>query len=216
MSRSLHATDEPIDPAPTGRTRERFGDFTPDFDRPPAAVRGTLTVTVRQAPADLGHASTIRAQWQVDDPRTGLPRAVELTGTVDWSTGSIRLTGTLGAGPESGAGHSGRSEAPVRPGSEPGVAGRLGLTRREREVAALLARGEPNAVVAERLGISPHTARRHTESVMLKLGARTRGQVGAILHGDVAAPRWHSALGHATEPALRRAETSHSSGDGRR
>lgn len=53
----------------------------------------------------------------------------------------------------------------------------FGLTRREREVARLLARGLSNREVAEALGISPHTARRHTESVMRKLGVASRMQV---------------------------------------
>lgn len=51
---------------------------------------------------------------------------------------------------------------------------RYGLTRREAEVALLLAEGYANAEIAERLFISPHTARRHTEQVFGKLGLNTR------------------------------------------
>ncbi|HYE57556.1 MAG TPA: LuxR C-terminal-related transcriptional regulator, partial [Rhodothermales bacterium] len=59
--------------------------------------------------------------------------------------------------------------------------GRFGLTRREAEVALLLAEGLPNDDLAERLFISPHTARRHTERVLAKLNVGTRGAVARRL-----------------------------------
>lgn len=58
---------------------------------------------------------------------------------------------------------------------------RFGLTGRQAEVAQLLAEGMSNDELAERLGISPHTARNHTEHVMRKLGVGTRARVGAVL-----------------------------------
>ena len=51
---------------------------------------------------------------------------------------------------------------------------RHGLTRREAEVALLLAEGASNADLAARLFISPHTARHHTEQVFGKLGLTSR------------------------------------------
>ncbi|HEX6587896.1 MAG TPA: helix-turn-helix transcriptional regulator [Longimicrobiales bacterium] len=51
------------------------------------------------------------------------------------------------------------------------------LTKSEARVAVLIASGLPNADIAERLCISPHTARRHTERVLLKLGVRSRAEV---------------------------------------
>lgn len=51
---------------------------------------------------------------------------------------------------------------------------RYGLTRREAEVALLLAEGLSNDQLAERLFISPHTARRHTEQVLAKLELNSR------------------------------------------
>lgn len=56
-----------------------------------------------------------------------------------------------------------------------------GLSPREAEVAILLAEGLPNDALALRLAISPHTARRHTESVMRKLLVESRAGVGARL-----------------------------------
>jgi DNA-binding CsgD family transcriptional regulator len=67
-----------------------------------------------------------------------------------------------------------------------GIAGRLqneyGLTAREVEVARLLAQGLANSAVAQRLGISPHTARHHTQRVLVKLGVHSRAAAAARLH----------------------------------
>jgi DNA-binding NarL/FixJ family response regulator len=56
-----------------------------------------------------------------------------------------------------------------------------GLTPREVEVAMLIAEGCSNSVVARRLGISPHTARHHTQRVLGKLGVHSRAEAGARL-----------------------------------
>ena len=55
----------------------------------------------------------------------------------------------------------------------------LGLTAREREVAALLARGLTNRQIGEVLVISEGTARLHVKHVLHKLGFATRAQVAA-------------------------------------
>jgi DNA-binding CsgD family transcriptional regulator len=56
-----------------------------------------------------------------------------------------------------------------------------GMTPREVEVAMLIAEGCSNSTVARRLGISPHTARHHTQRVLGKLGVHSRAQAGARL-----------------------------------
>jgi two-component system, NarL family, nitrate/nitrite response regulator NarL len=48
------------------------------------------------------------------------------------------------------------------------------LTPRELEVVQLLAQGLSNRRIAERLGISEHTAKFHVNSIVGKLGAQTR------------------------------------------
>jgi len=48
------------------------------------------------------------------------------------------------------------------------------LTRREREVLDLVADGLSNKLIAEKLGVSEHTAKFHLRSIMDKLGADTR------------------------------------------
>ena len=64
-------------------------------------------------------------------------------------------------------------------GMGPAVAGPDALTRREREVVALLAEGLSNAEVAARLFISPKTAAVHVSNVLAKLEMSSRTEVAA-------------------------------------
>jgi DNA-binding CsgD family transcriptional regulator len=59
---------------------------------------------------------------------------------------------------------------------------RFGLTAAESRVALLLAEGLDNRAIALALEISWHTARRHTEKVIRKLGVPNRGHVGVALY----------------------------------
>ena len=59
--------------------------------------------------------------------------------------------------------------------------GRLGLTRREAQVARLLARRATNREIADQLDMSPHTVRHHAENVFAKLGVHSRRAVRARL-----------------------------------
>ena len=61
---------------------------------------------------------------------------------------------------------------------------RFGLTAREIRVAREIADGFRNDALAARLGISPHTARRHTERVLDKLGIASRAQVVELITRD--------------------------------
>ncbi|MGW0841176.1 LuxR C-terminal-related transcriptional regulator [Streptomyces sp. NPDC002787] len=56
--------------------------------------------------------------------------------------------------------------------------GVAGITHRERSIAALLAEGHQDAVVAERLGISVRTCRAHIARLSERLGAASRTQLG--------------------------------------
>jgi DNA-binding NarL/FixJ family response regulator len=64
------------------------------------------------------------------------------------------------------------------------------LTPREREVMALVAEGLTNDEIAERLVVSPLTAKTHVSRIMLKLSARDRAQlvVMAYQSGLVSGP----------------------------
>jgi DNA-binding NarL/FixJ family response regulator len=56
------------------------------------------------------------------------------------------------------------------------------LTRREREVMALVALGLSNAEIAEQLVVSPATAKTHVSRAMVKLHARDRSQLVVIAY----------------------------------
>ena len=53
------------------------------------------------------------------------------------------------------------------------------LSRREREIAILVARGLSNRQIAGELSISPATAERHVANILGKLGFHSRAQVAA-------------------------------------
>jgi DNA-binding CsgD family transcriptional regulator len=57
------------------------------------------------------------------------------------------------------------------------------LTSRELEVLALVADGLRNADIAERLFVSPKTVAHHVSAILRKLGARSRGEAGALARG---------------------------------
>jgi DNA-binding NarL/FixJ family response regulator len=65
------------------------------------------------------------------------------------------------------------------------------LTEREREVMALVAEGLTNNEIAERLFVSPLTAKTHVSRAMVKLGARDRIQLVVFAYqSGVVRPGW--------------------------
>lgn len=70
-----------------------------------------------------------------------------------------------------------------RPAADPlGHPGLDLLTERELEVLVEVARGHTNAEVAERLYMSPATAKTHVSRLLTKLGARDRAQLVVIAY----------------------------------
>ncbi|MGW4339706.1 protein kinase domain-containing protein [Rhodococcus koreensis] len=70
-------------------------------------------------------------------------------------------------------------EPAQRTASHTGPASLPQLTRRERQVAELVAEGLTNRQIATRLTISPRTAQGHVEHVLTKLGFVSRAQIAA-------------------------------------
>jgi DNA-binding NarL/FixJ family response regulator len=65
------------------------------------------------------------------------------------------------------------------------------LTEREREVMALVAEGMTNGEIAERLVVSPLTAKTHVSRAMVKLGARDRIQLVVLAYqSGLVRPGW--------------------------
>ncbi|WP_282701200.1 LuxR C-terminal-related transcriptional regulator [Streptomyces sp. CC219B] len=142
----------------------------------------------------LGYAE--HARRLSGDPVTLLPRLLEEQEAV---RGQVRAA--LGAEEferwrERGARMSGREvldavradtdELPGEPEERPARAAAGGraladvLTRRECEVAALVARGLSNREIAERLVISKRTVDAHVEHILAKLGITSRTEIPAV------------------------------------
>jgi non-specific serine/threonine protein kinase len=83
-------------------------------------------------------------------------------------------------------------EAASRPDRTKERAGPGQLTRREQDVAALVARGLSNSQIAAALVISPRTVETHVQHIMDKLGCSSRAQIAA----------WSTALGAGVPPRL--------------
>ncbi|WP_327395444.1 response regulator transcription factor [Streptomyces phaeochromogenes] len=62
------------------------------------------------------------------------------------------------------------------------LGGPSGLSERERQVLALVARGLNNTEIADALGLSPLTAKTHVSRIMGKLGARDRAQLVIVAY----------------------------------
>lgn len=86
--------------------------------------------------------------------------------------------------------------------SEQELARCFSLTAAQARVARLLAMRRTNREICEALGVTAHTARRHTEAVMLRLGISQRFEVESVvakraaelLGGTVL--KWRDPVGH--------------------
>ena len=73
--------------------------------------------------------------------------------------------------------------------SDPGaVREAVSMTRREREVIALIEEGLSNKEIAERLHIAIHTVKSHMHNVLEKLALHTRLELAAYAHRQVSGP----------------------------
>jgi len=78
-----------------------------------------------------------------------------------------------------------RLQQPVDEAAMPTVsspAASLGLTQRETEVLALVAKGRTNRQIGQELFITPKTASLHVSRILAKLGVAGRGEAAAVAH----------------------------------
>jgi DNA-binding NarL/FixJ family response regulator len=84
-------------------------------------------------------------------------------------------------------------EFAARAAEPPSAAHLERLTEREREVMALAAEGLSNQEIAERLFVSPATAKTHVSRAMIKLGARDRAQLVVLAYeSGLIRPGWRA------------------------
>lgn len=138
-------------------------------------VLGLVDGAVVQAAAEQHARALLRGHL--------LGRPVSATCAVEVGAERVRLVGSFLRPPSGGApAVLVRAEgAAVALPSEEAVRAQYGLTRQEARVALLRARGVETGAIAERLGVSVHTVRRHTERVLAKLGVHRAAEVGPLL-----------------------------------
>lgn len=128
------------------------------------AVSGLERTVVLMVPAGLGASELVAVGLRAALPRSADPVAIRAA-LYSAAQGLVVLDpsllgGLLGRAPAARAESSGpRAQE---------------LTARELEVLRLLAEALPNKLIADRLGISDHTAKFHVNSVLSKLSAGTR------------------------------------------
>jgi len=88
-----------------------------------------------------------------------------------------------GTGPAGPGGPAAQPQPAARPAAKPSAA-IASLTEREREVVALVAAGLSNDEIADRLVMSPLTAKTHVSRAMTKLAARDRAQLVVIAYAS--------------------------------
>jgi len=121
----------------------------------------------------LGAVGDLVVEWQSRLDAGDIARRADLDGPIADATHTALLPVTTA--PAQGAG-DGSTEKPVTtPADE-------ALTPREREVLALIARGESNKLIARACDLSPHTVKRHVANILGKLGCASRGQAAARYH----------------------------------
>ena len=136
-------------------------------------------LALRGAAAD-GHDLALRAHEQFI--ALGLPidaaEALEAAGDRESALALYRRTGASVAIRRLERG-SGRRR--------PAAAGAASLTRREREIAVLLARGYSSRVVAEELGIGQRTVETHVAAIYEKLGIKSRAELALRISAEAGA-----------------------------
>ena len=146
-----------------------------------AALERTLAADPERAVIERSMTRLARAAAELRGNGNGYVRALAESGerVVATVRGRYRLSASL-------AGQSGPEPSGVLVLLEPAFRELLSdeelrasyhLTDQELRIARLIAGGHRNDEVARRLGISPHTVRRHSEHVLDKLGIASRAQV---------------------------------------
>ncbi|HEX6422058.1 MAG TPA: AAA family ATPase [Acidimicrobiales bacterium] len=135
-----------------------------------ACARLGLAEAALSAGDDRGGTEALQASWATAQRLGARPLAGALERLA--RRARLPLAAPGAAAPAPGAPAGGLGSAPGRDGP--------GLTPREREVLALVAEGQTNRQIGERLFISQKTASVHVSRLLAKLGASTRGEAAAI------------------------------------
>ena len=170
LRQGLHLSDRIDDRIAVARCFEILGRIESDQGSPARAA--VLSGAASSVWRGVGGPSS-RSVWAPDEQKASERYAQKVLGTKEYDKQcqlgralSYRDAVSFALGEQ----HSATSGAKL---DEPS------LTRREREVADLVAEGLTNKAIAARLVISPRTAQGHVEHVLVKLGFTSRAQIAA-------------------------------------
>jgi predicted ATPase/DNA-binding CsgD family transcriptional regulator len=189
--RLSHSTGSRIGVA---RGLEAFAALAAGEDRPELAVQLTAAATALREAAGFPGLSGARTERYLAPARRLGEAAIARLWAQGLAMSSEEAVGLALDGPAGG--RDTVTLAAVGP-AEPAAALPVTLTRRERQVAALVARGRSNKAIAEELYISPATAARHVANILAKLGFSSRTQIAAWAAGkqlDLTDPAESTAL----------------------
>jgi ATP/maltotriose-dependent transcriptional regulator MalT len=166
---ALAAGDRDAAAEAAGAAREAAEAIGTDLARATASFVGGLVADDPQLLEDaVDEYGLVHAPYERARARTALAQSLRGHGQVDRARREDELARAslieLGALP---AGHDGGP-----------------LTRRELEVAALIAAGRSNREIADVLVVSEHTVHRHVANILRKLGEPTRAAVAARVSRD--------------------------------
>lgn len=148
-----------------------------------AVVRGAVL-----ALSDSASANRVRIQWDCDGANLLIGIRDNGAGNLDQaSPGLSQLTarvavldGTMSVQSTSGWGSQLDIEIPLDSSSALVLPDADGLTRREREVLALLVSGKRNRAIGDELTISENTVKFHVANVLRKTGTGSRAELAAL------------------------------------
>jgi DNA-binding CsgD family transcriptional regulator/tetratricopeptide (TPR) repeat protein len=181
LSQSMAIQQELGDMAGIAFVLERFSGLASAQGRYAAAVRLTATAeTLREA---AGSPLSPSGQARVGQTLLPAQQALGEAATADARRAGRALTLEEAIAEALAAPDAGPTDEHAGPGSEAAAASVL--TPREREVAALIARGHTNRQIARDLVITEGTAASHVVHILNKLGVNSRAQVAvwATEHG---------------------------------
>ena len=164
--------DGPGDPGRWASSAEAWEALS--YPWPSAYARWQQAGALLAARAPRGAARTALAQaWTLARTHGAALLAAEIQALA----GRARIE-LPAAEPPLGHGAAGQDGRPRRASATD----ELGLTRRERDVLALIAEGRTDRQIAGALFISPRTVAMHVSSILAKLGVANRGQAAAVAH----------------------------------
>ena len=148
-----------------------------------AVVRGAVL-----ALSDSASANRVRIQWDCDGSNLLIGIRDNGAGNLDQASPGLSqlsarvavLDGTIAVQSTAGWGSQLDIAIPLDSGSAAPLPDADGLTRREREVLALLAAGKRNRAIGEQLTISENTVKFHVANVLRKTGTGSRAELAAL------------------------------------